>query len=73
MKCIFAPFLHSVWWRVKHCTLHHELVGVVCDWEQVRGHFHPSLSSVFGDDALCVDGEAAVGVDGHTEKSRVGL
>lgn len=39
----------------------------------MRGHLHPSLSSVFGDDAFCVDGQAAVGVDGHTEKSRVGL
>lgn len=39
----------------------------------MRGHLHPSLSSVFGDDAFSVDGQAAVGVDGHTEKSRVGL
>ena len=39
----------------------------------MRGHFHPPLSPVLSDDTLCVDGQATVGIDGHTEKPGVGL
>ena len=36
-------------------------------------HFNLPLSSVFLNDAVFVDGESAVGVDGDAKKSRVGL
>lgn len=36
-------------------------------------HFHSPLATVLGNDRVSVDGQAAVGVDGHTEQAGVGL
>ncbi len=54
-------------------TLHHELIGVVSDGEQVRGHLSLPLAPVLGDDRSSVDGETSVGVDGYTEQAGVSL
>ena len=54
-------------------TLHHVLVGVVSDGEQMGWHFHSPLAPVLVNDGVCVDWETTVGVDGHTEQTGVGL
>jgi hypothetical protein len=49
------------------------LVSIVTDREDVRRHFIFPLSSIGKYNSISVDWKAAIGVDGHTEKSRVGL
>lgn len=49
------------------------MVGVVSDREDMWRHLVPPLSLVHVYDLLRVDGQPLVGVDGHTEESRVRL
>ncbi len=54
------------WWVL---TLHHVVVGVVSDGEEMGRHFRAPLAPVLADDVLCVDGQTLVRVDGHTEQA----
>ena len=59
--------------RKKRLTLQHVLVGVVRDGEEMGRHLSFPLAPVLVNDALCVDGQSSVGVDGHAEQAGVGL
>ena len=54
-------------------TLQHVSVSIVCDGEQMRGHFVPSFALVLLDDTVTVDRQASVWVDSDAEQTRVRL
>lgn len=72
-KCIIHSHVYRLLQPSGTGTLHHAPVGRVCDGVDVGGHLVPLLALVHVDDLLAVDGQVLVGVDHHTEETRVGL
>lgn len=54
-------------------TLHHVSVGIISDGVDMRGNFVSFLPFVHVNDLLGVDWQHFIGVDHHTEQTRVRL
>ena len=63
----------SVSYLRRYLTLHHVLIGIVSNREEMGWHFCLALSSVLVNYALRVDREASVRINCHAKQARISL